>query len=58
MATQANSSDTEELPVPVDDFDDFGLTEIGRLASWELSSYKPGCGVDELKHESTELFWQ
>lgn len=44
--------------IPVDLFDDFGLTEVGRLADWELSSYKPGCGVEELKHESADLFWQ
>ncbi|TQS35829.1 hypothetical protein Golomagni_03739 [Golovinomyces magnicellulatus] len=36
----------------------FGLKEIGNHASWTVSSFKPGCGVDALRDEETSLFWQ
>lgn len=56
----ANRTDS---PVPMDidpTFDpaDLGLKEIGNLASWTVSSCKPGCGVEELRDEDTGLFWQ
>jgi anaphase-promoting complex subunit 10 len=35
-----------------------GLKEIGNLASWTVSSCKPGCGVDALRDDDTTLFWQ
>jgi anaphase-promoting complex subunit 10 len=35
-----------------------GLKEIGNLASWTVSTAKPGCGVDALRNEDTNLFWQ
>jgi Anaphase-promoting complex, subunit 10 (APC10) len=35
-----------------------GLKEIGNLASWTVSSCKPGCGVEALRDEDTGLFWQ
>lgn len=35
-----------------------GLKEIGNLASWTVSSCKPGCGVEALRDESTDSFWQ
>ncbi|PSS13353.1 hypothetical protein M430DRAFT_106206 [Amorphotheca resinae ATCC 22711] len=35
-----------------------GLKEIGNLASWTVSSCKPGCGVEALRDEDTSLFWQ
>ena len=35
-----------------------GLKEIGNLASWTVSTYKPGCGVEALRDEDTNLFWQ
>ncbi|KAI9754805.1 MAG: GABA-specific high-affinity permease [Chaenotheca gracillima] len=34
------------------------LKEIGNLASWTVSTAKPGCGVDALRSEDTNLFWQ
>ncbi|KAF8476076.1 anaphase-promoting complex, subunit 10-domain-containing protein [Kalaharituber pfeilii] len=34
------------------------LKEIGNLASWTVSTAKPGCGVAELRSEDTNLFWQ
>lgn len=39
-------------------FDATGLKDIGNLASWTVSTFKPGCGVDELRNEDTNLFWQ
>lgn len=35
-----------------------GLKEIGNLASWTVSSSKPGCGVAALRDDDTNLFWQ
>lgn len=32
--------------------------EISSLASWTVSSSKPGCGVASLRSPSTALFWQ
>ena len=34
------------------------LREISPLASWTVSTYKPGCGVDALRSPSTAQFWQ
>ncbi|KAF2143416.1 uncharacterized protein K452DRAFT_286244 [Aplosporella prunicola CBS 121167] len=34
------------------------LKEISSLASWTVSSSKPGCGVPQLRSPSTSLFWQ
>jgi hypothetical protein len=38
--------------------DTTGLREIGNLASWTVSTFKPGCGVEALRDEDTRLFWQ
>lgn len=35
-----------------------GLKEISNLASFTVSSYKPGCGVKELRDDDAHLFWQ
>lgn len=35
-----------------------GLKEIGGLAHFRVSSFKPGNGVDELKNDDTERYWQ
>lgn len=32
--------------------------EIGREAVWSLSSAKPGNGVDQLRDDSIETYWQ
>lgn len=50
-------------PVPMEiesPFDSaaLGLKEIGNLASWTVSSCKPGCGVEALRDDNTSLFWQ
>jgi anaphase-promoting complex subunit 10 len=34
------------------------LREISTLASWTVSTFKPGCGVRELLSPSTASFWQ
>jgi len=34
------------------------LREISSLASWTVSTYKPGCGVDALRSPSPSQFWQ
>lgn len=47
------------MPMDVDiPFDSTGLKEIGNLASWTVSTYKPGCGVEALRDDDTNLFWQ
>lgn len=35
-----------------------GMKEIGNLASWTVSTCKPGSGVEALRSEDTDLFWQ
>ncbi|OCK82008.1 galactose-binding like protein [Lepidopterella palustris CBS 459.81] len=35
-----------------------GLKEISSLASWTVSSSKPGCSIPQLRSPSTALFWQ
>jgi anaphase-promoting complex subunit 10 len=35
-----------------------GLKEIGNLASWTVSTAKPGCGVEQLRDEDTDMYWQ
>lgn len=50
-----------QVPMEIDPpFDPaaLGLKEIGNLASWTVSSCKPGCGVEALRDENTDLFWQ
>ncbi|KAF2230086.1 galactose-binding like protein, partial [Viridothelium virens] len=34
------------------------LREISTLASWTVSTSKPGCGVAALRSPSTDTFWQ
>ncbi|EXJ69660.1 uncharacterized protein A1O5_06731 [Cladophialophora psammophila CBS 110553] len=35
-----------------------GLRDISSLATWTLSSAKPGCGLPQLRNPSPTLFWQ
>ncbi|KAI0406942.1 APC10-domain-containing protein [Xylaria palmicola] len=35
-----------------------GLKEISNLASFTVSSYKPGCGVKELRDDDANQYWQ
>ncbi|KAI1269416.1 anaphase-promoting complex, subunit 10-domain-containing protein [Xylariaceae sp. FL1019] len=45
----------EELPF---DASAVGLKEISNLASFTVSSYKPGCGVKELRDDDVNQYWQ
>jgi len=56
-------SESDETPVlmdidPIFDPDSLGWKEIGNLASWTVSTCKPGCGVEALRDDDTTLFWQ
>ena len=35
-----------------------GLRDISSLATWTLSSSKPGCALQQLRHPSPSYFWQ
>ncbi|TLD27753.1 Anaphase-promoting complex subunit 10 [Venturia nashicola] len=50
----AGLSDRACLPPPPPS----GLKEISSLASWTVSSSKPGCGIPALRSPSTSQFWQ
>lgn len=45
-------------PLPNNDPPPSHLRDISTLASWTVSSSKPGCSVPQLRHPSTSLFWQ
>lgn len=52
--------DEEDGPEQQPPFDPsaVGLKEISNLASFTVSSYKPGCGVKELRDDDVNQFWQ
>ena len=52
----ATEEDTAALGLP--DASLIGLREISPLASWTVSTCKPGCGVAALRSPSTTQFWQ
>lgn len=61
VARELADSAPPKVPMEIDSpFDPaaLGLKEIGNLASWTVSSCKPGCGVDALRDDDTGLFWQ
>jgi anaphase-promoting complex subunit 10 len=47
-----------QTPLPNLDPPPSYLREISTLASWTVSSSKPGCSIPQLRHPSTSLFWQ
>ncbi|KAI9802070.1 MAG: anaphase promoting complex subunit doc1 [Piccolia ochrophora] len=51
---EEGSPETEKI----EPYDVSHLREIGNLASWTVSTAKPGCGVEALRDEDTNLFWQ
>ena len=55
LTTASDQTDVSQLhaalPPP-------GLKEISSLASWTVSTSKPGCGVAALRSPDTSLFWQ
>ena len=52
----ATEDDMAALDLP--DASLVGLREISPLASWTVSTCKPGCGVAALRSPSTSQFWQ
>lgn len=40
------------------EFEQLGLVDIGPLASWEVSSSKANCSIDQLRDDSPSTFWQ
>ncbi|KAI9863348.1 MAG: anaphase promoting complex subunit doc1 [Trichoglossum hirsutum] len=51
---EEDNAETEKA----EEFSTVGLKEIGNLASWTVSTAKPGCGVEALRDEDVNLFWQ
>ena len=53
-----NEDGAQEDEEPPFDASAIGLKEISNLASFTVSSYKPGCGVKELRDDDVNQFWQ
>lgn len=53
-----NEDEAQEGEEPPFDASAIGLKEISNLASFTVSSYKPGCGVKELRDDDVNQFWQ
>ncbi|KAI5310389.1 anaphase promoting complex subunit doc1 [Ascosphaera atra] len=47
-----NGIENASAPIPPN------LREISSLASWSLSTYKPGCGIANLRNPSPAHYWQ
>lgn len=58
MEEDSQISQQQETKTEVSDLDYVTCREIGREAVWSLSSAKPGNGVDQLRDESIETYWQ
>ncbi|KAI2631763.1 APC10-domain-containing protein [Xylaria nigripes] len=52
---EVENAEEEEQPF---DASAIGLKEISNLASFTVSSYKPGCGVKELRDDDVNQYWQ
>lgn len=55
---QQQPEQTQEAKTEASELDYVSRREIGREAVWSLSSAKPGNGVDQLRDDSTETYWQ
>ncbi|EOA85476.1 uncharacterized protein SETTUDRAFT_155017 [Exserohilum turcica Et28A] len=55
---EALASPSQTTPLPNLDPPPPYLREISTLASWTVSSSKPGCSIPQLRHPNTNLFWQ
>ncbi|KAI0116263.1 anaphase-promoting complex, subunit 10-domain-containing protein [Nemania sp. FL0031] len=53
-----DAEEDEEEEEPPFDPGAVGLKEISNLASFTVSSYKPGCGVKELRDDDANQYWQ
>jgi anaphase-promoting complex subunit 10 len=60
MTTRALTLHSDDAPSSTtgDQLPPAGLKEISSLASWTVSTSKPGCGVAALRHPSPSMFWQ
>ena len=58
MADDSQVSQQQETKTEASALDYVTRREIGREAVWSLSSAKPGNGVDQLRDESSETYWQ
>ncbi|KAI1438579.1 anaphase-promoting complex, subunit 10-domain-containing protein [Xylaria sp. CBS 124048] len=54
---EEEEDEEEEEAIPFD-ANAIGLKEISNLASFTVSSYKPGCGVKELRDDDVNQYWQ
>lgn len=57
MAEDSQAAQEYETEV-LSELDHVSRREIGRDAMWSLSSAKPGNGVDQLRDDSVETYWQ
>ncbi|KAF2265166.1 galactose-binding like protein [Lojkania enalia] len=59
---EEEEEEEEQLALPHDDDLNTPIPpnfrEISTLASWTVSSSKPGCSIPQLRNPSTNLFWQ
>ncbi|EGC31404.1 hypothetical protein DICPUDRAFT_39988 [Dictyostelium purpureum] len=51
-------TNNSRLDEPKFDDSDNNKVEIGKLASWSVSSAKPGSGVEQLRDNNAETYWQ
>ncbi|XP_050061870.1 anaphase-promoting complex subunit 10 isoform X2 [Aphis gossypii] len=59
MATPNNNNASEEEKIdPMKDVRAGIVREVGSQAIWSLSSCKPGFGVDQLRDDCMETYWQ
>jgi anaphase-promoting complex subunit 10 len=57
-ASVVDDAEDAEEEEPQFDASAVGLKEISNLASFTVSSYKPGCGVKELRDDDVNQYWQ
>ena len=50
--SEAKTSSTDQSPQPP------STREVGNQATWSLSSCKPGSGVEQLRDDNYESYWQ
>lgn len=58
VSQQQQPEQPQEAKTESSELDYVARREIGREAVWSLSSAKPGNGVDQLRDDSTETYWQ
>jgi len=50
--------DDKTAEVEPSSLDEKNVREVGNQATWSLSSCKPGFGVEQLRDDSLETYWQ